>query len=613
MERLDLQNGYLPIEMAIHSARYMPLLRAVVGRQVLDIACGEGLGAALMARWGAASVTGVDLSELAVAKAAEFARQSDAPNTSFIAADACDWLEATDRRFDVISSVETIEHLPDPERFLRLCRARLADDGLLLVSCPNDPYYYGVGQSLNPYHVTSYSFETFRDMAEGILGPGQWMLGAPLYGFLTASKDRLITDADAYAGAMADASDGDVSLLPLRDDQPAALAPDDAIYFVGIWGGPRDAAQRDLMQTERPQAVVIPMASDQRMPGLRRVPVDVAHGHERSLWLYHAVETSGPQPGAVDRLTAQLAGRYRVKPTPVGAQPAKPAAGRAARKSRDAASLFRGCNNAHFDDEALLAECFAGISASAPDDPRRDQLAKTVLTVRLRGGQDLADPDRRRRLMMCDGVMVDDPAMIASLRDLTGLSAMLSPWMSAGPGPEDAAGQEPPPRAPAADAPIRLLMLSDAKLPTGKAAAGVTIRHLSGDDASLARMTTADAGTTALIATRDDHAAQAIIERAMARGAAVILPRQHPMAGLIEADWRIDDLNAGTLAQVIDRLQAARRGGDAGGNWPGAANIATMADLGSVGHAARWTRFLALAQERNRALGRYLRAAWLAG
>ena len=120
MERLDLQGGYLPLEMAIHSARYMPLRRAVKDRQVLDIACGEGLGASLMARWGAASVTGVDLSELAVAKAASFARQNGAANTSFVAADACDWLEATDRRFDVISSVETIEHLPDPERFLRL-------------------------------------------------------------------------------------------------------------------------------------------------------------------------------------------------------------------------------------------------------------------------------------------------------------------------------------------------------------------------------------------------------------------------------------------------------------------------------------------------------------
>ena len=610
MERLDLQDGYVPIEMAIHSARYMPLQRAVPGRHVLDIACGEGLGASLMARWGAASVTGVDLSELAVTKAAEFARQAGVQGTTFIAADACEWLEATDRRFDVISSVETIEHLPDPERFLALCRDRLADDGLLLVSCPNDPFYYGIGQSLNPFHVSSFSFDDFRAMAEGILGPGRWMLGSPLFGFLTASMDGLTTEARDYAHAMADGSDGDVSLMPLHSNQRGGLGTQNAIYYVGLWGGPGRSDQTDIDDTTRPQAVVIPMASDQRMGGLRVVSADVAEGRERRMTIFHRTGAAGPQPGALDRLTRQLTGRYQIAGEPVRA-----ITGKAGASDSDAAALFRGGPNTHFDDETLLAEVLDGIVASRADDVRRERLARTILTVRLRSDQDFNDPDRRRRLMLCDGVMLDDPAQIDALRDVTGLPVTPTPWMAASAHPTDEAADSP---AADTDAPIRLLLLTGAgdahadDLAAAVAAARKTGKFVH--DPVIGTAIDAQASATALIASRDDHAALRGIEAALARGAAVILPRQHPMAGLIGADWRVDQMDGATIKQVLKTLHAARDGTDKSCPiWPGAANIEAMAQMDSVSHAARWTRFLATAQERNRTVGRCLRAAWLAG
>src|SRR5687767_6601798 len=54
-----------------HIYRYRFAARFVRGRRVLDIACGEGYGAAALLRAGAASVIGVDISE----EACEHARQ----------------------------------------------------------------------------------------------------------------------------------------------------------------------------------------------------------------------------------------------------------------------------------------------------------------------------------------------------------------------------------------------------------------------------------------------------------------------------------------------------------------------------------------------------------
>ena len=42
-----------------------------------------------------------------------------------------------DRRFDLVSAIEIIEHLDSPRQFLREARQLLADDGRLLLSTPN--------------------------------------------------------------------------------------------------------------------------------------------------------------------------------------------------------------------------------------------------------------------------------------------------------------------------------------------------------------------------------------------------------------------------------------------------------------------------------------------
>ena len=52
-----------------HVYRYAFASRFVAGKRVLDIACGEGYGAAALQKAGAASVVGVDASDLACSHA----------------------------------------------------------------------------------------------------------------------------------------------------------------------------------------------------------------------------------------------------------------------------------------------------------------------------------------------------------------------------------------------------------------------------------------------------------------------------------------------------------------------------------------------------------------
>jgi 2-polyprenyl-3-methyl-5-hydroxy-6-metoxy-1,4-benzoquinol methylase len=51
--------------------------------------------------------------------------------------------------FDVIVSIETLEHLPDQDTFVAECRTHLAPGGVLVLACP-----IGDGPSeTNPWHI----------------------------------------------------------------------------------------------------------------------------------------------------------------------------------------------------------------------------------------------------------------------------------------------------------------------------------------------------------------------------------------------------------------------------------------------------------------------------
>src|SRR5690242_564830 len=89
-----------------HLHRYAWCSRLVAGKDVLDIACGEGYGSAMLARH-ARSVTGVDIAQSAVQHAAE--RYGGTPGLQFTCGDAAQ-IPLGDQSVDVVVSFETIEH-----------------------------------------------------------------------------------------------------------------------------------------------------------------------------------------------------------------------------------------------------------------------------------------------------------------------------------------------------------------------------------------------------------------------------------------------------------------------------------------------------------------------
>jgi SAM-dependent methyltransferase len=130
-----------------HILRYRFCAQFAPGRRVLDVATGSGYGAHLLAQAGAQLVVGIDRDHGAIA----YARRHY-PGPMFVLGDA-HHLPFPDGSFQLVVSLETIEHLEHPEAFLDEVRRVLARDGLLVLSTPQkDVYPPG-----NPYHLREFT------------------------------------------------------------------------------------------------------------------------------------------------------------------------------------------------------------------------------------------------------------------------------------------------------------------------------------------------------------------------------------------------------------------------------------------------------------------------
>ena len=143
-----------------HLHRYAFARSLVSGLRVLDAACGEGYGSALLAG-AAAAVAGVDISEDAIAHANG---RYGGGNLEFLTAD-CLALPFADHAFDCVVSFETLEHLEDQDRLLREIRRVLKPEGFLVISSPDKAVYSERMQYQNEYHVR----ELYRGELEALL------------------------------------------------------------------------------------------------------------------------------------------------------------------------------------------------------------------------------------------------------------------------------------------------------------------------------------------------------------------------------------------------------------------------------------------------------------
>jgi SAM-dependent methyltransferase len=140
-----------------HLAVYEWIGARVLGARVIDMACGEGYGSAVLAR-GAAAVVGVDANPEAHDHARLRYRQD---NLRFERGLVETHGEAG--AFDAVVFLQTIEHVQDPVAVLRHLRGLLAPGGVAYVSTPNllTIAPAGAEKSTNPWHVMEYRAHEF--------------------------------------------------------------------------------------------------------------------------------------------------------------------------------------------------------------------------------------------------------------------------------------------------------------------------------------------------------------------------------------------------------------------------------------------------------------------
>ncbi len=155
-----------------HLAVYRWIAARRAGGRVVDMACGEGYGAAMLAQT-AASVVGVDANP----EAHEHARlRYRASNLAFEHA----LVEQFDdgAPYDAIVFLQTIEHVEEPQRLLERYASLLAPHGVAYVSTPNRLTLAppGAERSGNPWHVREYAPGEFSALVEPAFGSVE-MLG----------------------------------------------------------------------------------------------------------------------------------------------------------------------------------------------------------------------------------------------------------------------------------------------------------------------------------------------------------------------------------------------------------------------------------------------------
>jgi SAM-dependent methyltransferase len=156
-----------------HLAVYEWIAERVAGLEVVDMACGEGYGAEVLARR-ARRVTGVDANPDAFEHArAKYTR----PGVGFVR----DLIETYIEPSDAVVFLQTIEHVKEPERVLAHFKAMapvayVSTPNLLTLAPP------GADKSDNPWHLREYRAREFRALCESVYDRVE------LYGLFHARK-----------------------------------------------------------------------------------------------------------------------------------------------------------------------------------------------------------------------------------------------------------------------------------------------------------------------------------------------------------------------------------------------------------------------------------------
>lgn len=144
---------------AFHLDRYDFASNYVENKKVGDIACGTGYGSRTLKEKGRAdTVLGIDIDQEAV----DYATARHGIDGVTFLCQSGDATGLAAASFDVISSFETIEHVPDDAKLVAEFARLLKPGGLLICSTPN---LWPL--EIAPHHVREYDRKQFEDVLEG--------------------------------------------------------------------------------------------------------------------------------------------------------------------------------------------------------------------------------------------------------------------------------------------------------------------------------------------------------------------------------------------------------------------------------------------------------------
>lgn len=269
-----------------HMTRYAQAAQFIrPGDRVIDVACGLGYGSYQLAHDSqAGSFTGVDASEFAVEYATvNFAAVSPTP-MRFAVGDAQDLTGMADESADFAVSVETLEHLPEPDRLLAELHRVLSPAGRVYASVPND-WSDETGEDPNPFHFHVYDWERLvaQFTRNGFEIEKAWLQDAG-GGQKRSLSARSMLEIDPVAGP---ACDGEWLLVLARKRTAAVAVDDDPLASVRalLLDGRRDDAVA-LLEVEQTAGTPLRSARALAMAAILAAAdgrADIAQSHWRSV------------------------------------------------------------------------------------------------------------------------------------------------------------------------------------------------------------------------------------------------------------------------------------------------------------------------------------------
>ncbi|TAN03670.1 MAG: glycosyltransferase [Rhodanobacteraceae bacterium] len=386
-----------------HLHRYAWCACLAKGKDVLDIACGEGYGSAMLAAR-ARSVIGMDVDAATI----EHARKvyQGIAGLQFELGDAAR-LTLADDSIDMVVSFETIEHHDRHREMIAEIRRVLRPDGLLVLSSPNRDVYSKLSGQHNEFHVKELDFAeldaVLREQFDDIEYFGQRLaVGSSIF---TLEHSRIGKAMDAFVDTGTEVQERAASLLS-------------PVYFIAVAGVVDDKVRRALrpsvlfsevedLYLHHHEVAKWAQSLDSELAQLRGVYGKLVAEHESvAVWAKGLDAELAKAKEGHAALVAEC-DRRRASAGKLEAELAKAKEGHAALVAEHekvavwAQGLDAELVKAREDHVALLAECEQAQTAAGTFEAERDRLLREAVEMQT-WGKDIEQQVAAMRAMLGD-------------------------------------------------------------------------------------------------------------------------------------------------------------------------------------------------------------------